>query len=77
MTPIVDGLEERYGSAVAFLRLDAGDDGVGQRAFQASGLPGHPGYVLLSPDGAERWRGFGQQPASALEAAILAALEGR
>ena len=47
MSPIVDGLAAQYDGQVAFAILDARDGGSGQRAFEASGLPGHPGYVLL------------------------------
>lgn len=64
MHPIVDGLEADYGAAVRFVRLDANGDG--QTAFDASGLAGHPSYLLLGPDGAELWRGFGLLPAENL-----------
>lgn len=77
MAPIVDGLEARYGQAVTFARLDALDGAAGQRAFEAAGLPGHPGFLLRLPDGSEQWRGFGQQSVGTLEAAIRAVLGGR
>lgn len=72
MHPIVDGLETEYGAAVNFVRLDAGASG--ETAFAASGLPGHPGYVLLGPEGNERWRSFGQIPAADIIAAFESVL---
>ncbi|GAB4449596.1 MAG: hypothetical protein Kow00120_19840 [Anaerolineae bacterium] len=77
MTLIVDGLEEGLGGAVAVVKLDALDGGIGERAFEASGLPGHPGYVLLTPDGEELWRSFGKLDSDALEAAVGDAIKGR
>lgn len=70
MSPIVDGLSEQYGDAVSVVKLNARDGAVGEQAFELSGLPGHPGYVLLRPDGTELWRGYGQQPADVLEEAL-------
>jgi hypothetical protein len=70
MSPIVDGLAARYGGQVAVVKLNALDGGTGQQAFEASGLPGHPGYVLLRPDGSELWRGFGQQSPEALDSVL-------
>ena len=75
MTPIVDGLTAQYGGQVTVVKLNALDGGTGQQAFEVSALPGHPGYVLLRPDGTELWRGFGQQEPSALETALQAGLE--
>jgi hypothetical protein len=74
MTPIVDGLTAEYLGQVTVVKLNALDGGTGQQAFEASGLPGHPGYVLLRPDGAELWRGFGQQSPEALDTALQAGL---
>lgn len=74
MTPIVDGLTAQYLGQVVVVKLNALDGGTGQQAFEASGLPGHPGYVLLRPDGTELWRGYGQQTPAALDEALQSAL---
>ncbi len=73
MTPIVDGLEAQYRDGIAFVRLNALDNDVGQRTFEVSGLPGHPGFLLMMPDGVEVWRGFGQQTAGQLETVLRSA----
>jgi hypothetical protein len=69
MTPIVDGLEAEYEEQVDFNFLNAGL-GDGKRFFKFYGLPGHPSYILLSPDGEVLWRGFGPVSAEALESEI-------
>lgn len=77
MMPIVDGLNERYGSEVAVIKLNALDRAAGEQAFGLSGLPGHPSYLLLLPGGEEQWRGVGLQTAADLENILLGVLEGR
>jgi hypothetical protein len=67
--PIVNGLEEKYGSRIAFLRVDASTQ-EGQRAFTAARLAGHPGFLILKPDGSELWRAVGEQTESALSTGI-------
>ena len=69
MTPIVDGLEAEYEEQVDFKFLNAGQ-GDGKRLFELYGLPGHPSYILLSPDGKVIWRGFGPVSAEALGSEI-------
>jgi hypothetical protein len=69
MTPIVDGLEAKYEEQVDFKFLNAAL-GDGKRIFEFYGLPGHPSYILLSPDGDVIWRGFGPLSAEALGAEI-------
>jgi hypothetical protein len=59
MQPIVDRLEAAYGERVGFVRANALDGDVGEAAFRALGLPGHPSVVILAADGAEVFRGFG------------------
>jgi hypothetical protein len=76
MSRLVDGLSEQYGEAGAGVKLNARVGGLGQLALALSGLPGHPGYVLLRPDGSEVWRGYGQQPVGVLEDALSAVLAG-
>jgi hypothetical protein len=73
MTPVVNGLEQKYDSSVAFLTLNAAI-GEGKAAFEAYRLPGHPSYVLLNPGGEVLWSSFGVQLEDTLEIAILDAL---
>ena len=73
MVPVVDGLEERYQDEVEFRRLDAKSP-TGKAAYQDYTLRGHPGFVLLSPDGTTLWTGIGEQPAEILEEPIRVAL---
>lgn len=70
MRPIVDGLREEFGDAIAFVYLNAADSGEGQRAFQTLRLPGHPGFVVFSADGVEMDRAFGIVSADRLRAAL-------
>jgi hypothetical protein len=73
MVPVVDGLEEKYHVQVEFQRIDA-NSSTGKAAYQAYALRGHPGFVLLSPDGMVLWSGIGEQPAEALEEPVRNAL---
>lgn len=74
MVPVVDGLEAKYQDQVAFRRVDANSP-TGKTAYQEYSLRGHPGFVLLSPDGKTLWSGVGEQPAGALEEQIQMALD--
>lgn len=74
MVPVVDGLEEKYQDEVEFRRLDANSP-TGKSAYQAYTLLGHPGFVLLSPDGTPFWTGIGEQPADIMEEQIRLALD--
>jgi hypothetical protein len=69
MVPVVNGLEEKYQDEVEFRKIDANSP-TGKSAFQAYSLRGHPGFVLLSPDGTTLWSGIGEQPAAILEEQI-------
>ncbi|MDX1377914.1 MAG: hypothetical protein R3307_03625 [Anaerolineales bacterium] len=73
MKPIVDGLNETYADQVEFRELDA-NAVEGQQAFRAYALPGHPGFVLLNPQGEILWRGFGEQSRENIETQINAGL---
>lgn len=75
MQPIVNGLKENYGAEMAFVEVNAGDDGDGEAAFNQKNLPGHPAYLIVQPDGKELWRGFGEQNMDRLELAIQDTLE--
>jgi hypothetical protein len=74
MKPIVDGLQADYGDRVAFLQLDAQNEG--REAFAAFKLRGHPSYVIIDVDGQVLWQNVGEQPGGRLEAAIQDALRG-
>ncbi|NIM94718.1 MAG: hypothetical protein GTO18_13540 [Anaerolineales bacterium] len=69
MTPIVNGLKADFAEVVDFRSLNAGS-GVGQKAFNSYGLPGHPSYLILDPQGRVLWKGFGPQSKEILEEAI-------
>ena len=58
MEPIVDGLEQEYQEEITFFRVNAGTDG--RDTFSFYNLLGHPGYVLLNPDGDVLWTGVGE-----------------
>jgi len=73
MQPVVNGLNETYSDQIEFRELDANSPD-GQQAFRAYALPGHPGYVLLNPEGEVLWRGFGEQSQEGIEEQIIAAL---
>lgn len=73
MEPVVNGLSEKYQDEVEFRRIDANSP-TGKAAFQAYSLRGHPGFVLLSPDGTALWTSIGEQPAETLEEQIRLAL---
>lgn len=69
MTPVVNGLEPEFGELVDFRSLDAAS-GEGQRAFNTYGLPGHPSYLILGPQGEVLWRSFGPQTRETITTAI-------
>lgn len=76
MAPVVNGLEEKYQDKVEFRRIDANSP-TGKSAYQAYSLRGHPGFVMLSPDGTILWTSIGEQPAEILEEQIQLALNGQ
>jgi hypothetical protein len=76
MRPIVDGLREAYGDEVRFVYLNALDGGEGAAAFGALSLLGHPGYVILTPEGVERFRKVGAVDESVLVEALEAVVGG-
>ncbi|WKZ44730.1 MAG: hypothetical protein QY302_02940 [Anaerolineales bacterium] len=74
MQPVVNGLEQTYADQIEFRELNANAPD-GQQAFRAYALPGHPGYVLLNPQGEILWKGFGEQSRDSIEAQLQLALE--
>jgi thiol:disulfide interchange protein len=77
MMPIVNGLEDEFSDRVLFLRLNAADGADGETAFKRLSLPGHPSFVIFTPDGQEQERLFGVVDVAALRTAIESVLEDR
>ena len=73
MTPVVNGLETTFGEQVDIRSLNAAF-GDGRNAFLNYGLPGHPSYVILNPQGEVLWSAFGPQSAGALESEVEEAI---
>jgi hypothetical protein len=69
----VNGLEQKFGDRIAFVRVNALSD-EGETAFRAAGFFGHPSFLILRPDGSEVWRGVGLQSEEDLTAAIESSL---
>ena len=67
-------LRDEYKTDLEVVELNAQD--AGRDAFEKSGLPGHPGFIILMPDGTERYRAFGIVGEEKLRAAIIATLAG-
>ena len=76
MTPIVNGLENEFADQIFFLRLNAADGAEGESAFNRLSLPGHPSFVIFTPDGQEQERLFGVVEAETLRTAIENVLAG-
>ncbi|MEL6526809.1 MAG: hypothetical protein AAFQ07_13985 [Chloroflexota bacterium] len=55
----MNGLEEQFSPAIAFVSLNATDDAEGQSAYEQLTLPGHPSIVIFDAEGREVYRGFG------------------
>lgn len=58
MQPIVDGLEQEYGGAMAFDRVNAGTK-LGRSLMRQYGVRGHPSYVIVDPQGRKLWSASG------------------
>jgi hypothetical protein len=74
MTPIVDRLETQYSAEIAFVRLNARDNDLGQRTFDMAALPGHPAFLILQPNGSEAWRHVGPVEQGMIDQALRNAL---
>lgn len=74
MTPVVNGLEDRYQGTIEFRWLDAAST-EGSAIFRQYQLLGHPSYVILNPLGEILWKGLGEQTESTLDQKIIFALE--
>ena len=73
MTPVVNGLEATFGEQVEVRSLNA-NSSQGRSVFRSYGLPGHPSYVILNPQGEVLWSAFGPQSAEALEEVVADAI---
>lgn len=67
----MNGVEQEFGDAVAFVRLDAAQP-ENQRVQQQYGVSGHPAVVILDDDNAVTARFFGPVTADALRDALSA-----
>jgi len=76
MTPIVNGLEDEFSEWIFFTRLNAADGAEGEATFNRLSLPGHPSFVIFTPDGQEQQRLFGVIEEEALQMMIETALDG-
>jgi hypothetical protein len=59
MEPVVNRLEGIYNDQIDFRWLDANSPN-GRSAFNYYKLLGHPGYVILYPEGKVLWSGIGE-----------------
>lgn len=75
MTPIVNGLENEFADRIFFLRLNAADSADGESTFNRLSLPGHPSFVIFTPDSQEQERLFGVVDEAALRTAIKSVLD--
>ena len=74
MQPIVNGLEEEFGTEFAFLQFSAQDGAEGEAYFQQLGLPGHPSIVIFTADGQRTYQGLGIVDDELLRQEIMQAL---
>lgn len=72
MTPIVDGLEQKFGEQLAVKRINAAV-GNGPEIMRSYRIPGHPTVIIFGQKGQEVQRLFGVQPAKTIEE-ILASI---
>lgn len=66
MTPIVDGIEEKFGTQLAVRRVNAAV-GDGPEIMSRYRLPGHPTVLIFDEAGKEVQRLLGVQPAATVE----------
>ena len=73
MKPIVDGLEQDFGSTVQVVRLDFEGD-ANSKLMDALGVRAHPTFVIFNGAGEPGGPIVGQVPAERLRLAIVAVL---
>lgn len=69
MSPIVDGLEQKYKDRIAVKRVNA-DVGDGPTIMRAYRIQGHPTTLIFDHQGQEVQRFFGPQPSETVEAVL-------
>jgi hypothetical protein len=74
MEPVVNGLEKVYSDQVEFRRLDANSKD-GEAAFKYYKLLGHPGYVILNPEGEVLWSGIGEKSESEMTQQLISVIK--
>lgn len=55
MTPVVDGLQQRYESSISFIRVNAGE-GNARSVLESLRVRGHPVIILFDREGRESAR---------------------
>jgi thioredoxin-like negative regulator of GroEL len=75
MTPIVDGLAEKYQAEVVTKRINA-NEGEGPGIMRAYGIRGHPTVLIFDRQGQEVGRLSGPQPAETIEKILEESLQG-
>lgn len=72
MTPVVDGLEQRYGSTISFVRVDAGERDA-RSVLESLRVRGHPVIIVFDNEGKESARFNGVVDEGTLAATLDAA----
>ena len=75
MTPIVDGLAEKYQAEVVTKRINA-NEGEGPAIMRAYEVRGHPTVLIFDHQGQEVQRFTGPQPAEAIEQVLQTTIGG-
>ena len=74
MTPIVDGLAEKYQAEVVTKRINA-NEGEGPGIMRVYGIRGHPTVLVFDRQGQEAGRFTGPQPAETIEKMLEESLQ--
>ena len=74
MTPIVDGLAEKYQAEVVTKRINA-NEGEGPGIMRAYGIRGHPTVLIFDRQGQEVGRLTGPQPTETVEKILEESLQ--
>ena len=74
MTPIVDGIEEKYKGQLAVKRVNA-NEGNGPQIMETYNIPGHPVTLLFDSSGKEIHRIVGPATVENIEIAVEQTLE--
>lgn len=66
MTPVVDGIEQKYDEQLVVKRVNA-DAGAGPQIMREYRIPGHPTTLIFDQQGQEVQRWLGPQSAETVE----------